>query len=357
MQAQKMTLAEIAKYRLISQQLAGSDIASPVEMVEWLGAMQGQEYAQTKWGLGLRLPHVTDSDIERELNEGNILRTHLLRPTWHFVSAKDIHWLLYLTSARVHQANAYMYRKLELDEKVFARCNKILNTILHGGVHLTRDEINQEFQNQGIVARGHRLSYIMMNAELEGVVCSGARRDSQFTYALLDERVPHKTMLKNDEALAELTSRYFESRGPATIADFSTWSGLKVSDCKRGSEMIMHLLQNVVVEGHVYFFTPHNLPSPGRLQEIYLLPIYDEFIMGYKDRSPLLTAKEKVTFRYDCMMVYNGQIIGTWKRTLSRSTIDFAYDCFKPLSKLQSKAMNEAIQRMGDFMKLKVIRL
>src|SRR5690606_4347556 len=142
---------------------------------------------QTKWGRGLRLPHLTDNDIENELNDGKILRTHLLRPTWHLVSAKDIYWLLKLTAPRVHTANAYMYRQLELDYKVFNRCNDILIETLQDGNQLTRDAINERFKMHKIIAKGHRLSYIMMNAELEGIVCSGARQGNQFTYALLDE--------------------------------------------------------------------------------------------------------------------------------------------------------------------------
>ena len=132
-----MTFREIAKYRLLNQQLAHTKIKSAVEMVEWFGAVQGQEYAQAKWGLGLRLPHLFDNDIENELNDGKILRTHLLRPTWHFVSATDICWLLKLTAPRVHAVNAYMYRQSELDNKVLNRCSDILVKILEGGKQLT----------------------------------------------------------------------------------------------------------------------------------------------------------------------------------------------------------------------------
>jgi len=352
-----MTLPEIAKYRLINQQLTDSKIKSTVEMVEWLGAVQGQEYTQTKWGLGMRLPHLTDNDIENELNKGKILRTHLLRPTWHFVSAKDIHWLLNLTATRVHQSNAYMYRLLKLDNKVFNRCNEIMTKILEGGNHLTRDEINKEFEKQNIIAKGHRLSYIMMKAELEGILCSGARQGNQFTYALLDERVTHKKMFKKEEALAELTSRYFKSRGPATIRDFATWSGLTIADCKKGIEMMIHFLQKEVIEGQEYFFNPHTSLSSKQPDKICLLPIYDEFIMGYKDRSAIMTSKGNAPFRFDCMIVYNGQIIGTWKRTISKNAIDFEYDFFKPLNKHQSETFDEAIKQLSAFMNLRVNRI
>lgn len=352
-----MTLTDIAQYRLINQQLAYTQMKSAVEMVEWFGAMQGQEYAQTKWGIGLRLSHLSDYDIEKELTKGKILRTHLLRPTWHFVSAEDIHWLLKLTAPRVHAVNNYMYRQLELTDNIFRRCKDILIKTLQGGNQTTRSDINEEFKKHKIIAQGHRLSYIMMHAELEGIICSGARQGNQFTYALLDERVKNKKSLEKDEALAEITTRYFNSRNPATVKDFSTWSGLTISDCKKGIEMIKPLLQKVVIEQQEYFFNP-NVSLPNKQPEkIYLLPIYDEFIMGYKDRSAMMTLKNNATFRYDNMIVLDGQIIGTWKRTVLKNVINMEFDFFKPLNKHLSKAFDEAVNHFSKFIKLKVNRL
>ena len=352
-----MTLTEIAKYRQINHQLTDTKIKSATEMLEWFGAVQGQEYAQTKWGLGLRLSQQTDNDIEKELNEGKILRTHLLRPTWHFVSAKDIHWLLNLTAPRVSQANAYMYRQLCLDDKVISRCNAILINTLQGGKNLKRDDINKEFEKHQIIAKGHRLSYIMMNAELEGIICSGVRQGNQFTYALLDERVPYNKMPEKEEALAELTSRYFKSRGPATIKDFATWSGLTITDCKKGIEMINTFLQKEVIDGQEYYF--NTIPSLLRkpLKRIYLLPIYDEFIMGYKDRNAIMALKENASFLYDSMIVYDGQVIGTWKRSILKNSIDLEYDFFKHLNKNQNKGFDEAINHFSEFMNLRNNRL
>ena len=325
-------------------------------MVEWLGAVQGQEYTQTKWGLGLRLPHLADKDIENELNKGEILRTHLLRPTWHFVSAQDIHWLLSLTAPRVQQSNAYMYRQLELDNKIFKRCNEIITRILQGGNHLTRDEINKEFEKKNIIAKGHRLSYIMMNAELEGIVCSGARQGNQFTYALLEGRVKHKKSLEKDEALAELTARYFKSRGPASIRDFSTWSGLTIADCKEGIEMIKPLLMKKIIDEKEYFVDPGISLPDKKLDGIYLLPVYDEFIMGYKDRSAMMTLDANASLRYNCMIMSGGQVIGTWKRTISKNVIDIEFDFFKPLNKRQSRIFDGSVNHLSEFMNLEVNR-
>jgi len=349
-----MDFLEIAKYRLKNQQLDNTKIKSAVEMVEWFGAVQAQEYAQTKWGLGLRLPQLTENDIETELNEGSIIRTHLLRPTWHFVSAKDIHWLINLTAPRVHSINAYMYRQLELDYKIFNRCNDILVKYLQGGNQLTRDEINEYFKNEKIIAKGHRLSYIMMNAELEGIVCSGARQGNQFTYALLDERVKHKKLLEKDGALAELSTRYFQSRNPATVKDFSTWSGLTMTDCKKGIEMIKTNLQKEIISQQEYFINPNTVLPDYKSYKVHLLPIYDELIMGYKDRSALMVSKSNVPLQYDSMIVADGQVIGSWKRTILKKSIDFNFQFFKPLNKIQSKAIDETVNRFSNFMNLKI---
>ncbi len=349
-----MTLTEIALYRLISQQLSGTRIKSAAEMVEWFGAVQGQEYAPTKWGLGLRLPHLTDTDIESELNEGKILRTHLLRPTWHFVSASDIRWLLRLTAPRVHQANAFMYRKLELDDKIFNRCNDIIIENLQGGKHLTREEISKELAKNSIPANGHRLSYIMMNAELEGIICSGAKQGNQFTYALLDERAGRGSSPEKDEALTELTIRYFRSRSPATVKDFATWSGLTITDCKRGIEIAKPLLQKEIIDRQEYYSDAGASFQDKQRDKIHLLPVYDEFIMGYKDRSAMMTLKGASPFRYDSMIISGGQVIGTWRRTLLKNAINMELDLFKPLNKAQSRAYDEVVNRFSEFMKLKV---
>ncbi len=353
-----MTLPEVARSRLTSQQLANTKLKSAGDLVKWLGAVQAQEYAQTKWGLGLRLKNLSDHDIEQDFTEGKILRTHLLRPTWHFVSAEDIRWLLMLTAPRVHAINAYMYRQLELDNDIFKRCHKILEKTLQDGKQLTRETLNENFKRKKIEAKGHRLSYIMMHAELAGLICSGARQGNQFSYALLDERVPASKAKSYDEALAELTKRYFTSRGPATIKDFSTWSGLSLAECKRGIEITKTSFEKELIEHCEYYFTKTPLVVKKQIQDIHLLPIYDEFIMGYKDRSALLVFKNMLKsvskFHYNCMVIYDGQIIGTWRRLIAANSIEVEFEFFNRLDKRQGKALINAIHRLEDFINMKV---
>jgi hypothetical protein len=209
-----MVNLEIARRRLHNQHITRREIETPQALVEWLGAVQAQNFAGAKWALGLRLYGATDNDIEQTFNDGAILRTHVMRPTWHFVSAADIRWLLDLTAPRVRQAMAHYNRVLELDEAVFARTNAVLAETLQGGKQLTRDELADALRQAGIATEnGQRVGNIVMRAELDGVICSGARRGKQFTYALLAERAPQATVLARDEALTELTVRYFSSHG------------------------------------------------------------------------------------------------------------------------------------------------
>ena len=354
-----MKFEEIAMHRLQQQQLGVSNLHTATALVTWLGAVQAQEYSATKWGLGLRLPHKIDADIEDELSKGSILRTHVLRPTWHLVAAQDLRWLLQLTAPRVHAANAYMYKKEGLDASLFHKSADLLQKALEGGKQLSREELNAEFLRHNIKAEGHRLSYLMMHAELEGIICSGARRGNQFTYALLEERVPPAKAKDREEALAELTLRYFTSRGPAMLKDFATWSGLTLTDCKKGAALVGTALQSAQINGEAYYFSSLSTSlQPKTNKSLHLLPIYDELIMGYKDRSPLMIYREGLKsippFRFDSMILSHGQIVGTWKRSLHTKHIALSYAFFEPLTHDQTALFAKATQRLGQFYQLDV---
>ena len=224
-----MAAFDIAKQRLGNQGLIQSAFDNPVDVVSWLGAVQSQDYFGAKWALGLRIPNAIDDSIEKAFQNGSFLRTHLMRPTWHFVTPADIRWLLKLTAPRVHATNAFMYRKTELDQKVFKRSNAVIEKALQGSKQLTRDELRDVFTKAGIKTEGEqRMAYLLMQAELDGVICSGPRKGKQFTYMLLEERVPLVRELTREEALIELTKRYFTSRGPASVQDYAKWSGLTI---------------------------------------------------------------------------------------------------------------------------------
>lgn len=353
-----MTLSEIAHQRFSNQHIARANFEKPDEVVAWLGAMQGQEYAMAKWGLAQRMREINDAEMEQAFVEGKILRTHLLRPTWHFVTSADIRWVLELTGPRAQAINAYMYRKLEMDNAFFKKSNATLVKALQGGKQLTRVELASELQKTGINTAGElRMGYIMMRAELDAVVCSGARHGKQFTYALLEERVPQVKKLDRDEALVELVRRYFASRGPATMKDFVVWSGLTMADVKKGIEMLKPALEHQVIDRQTYWFTELEPPKIGPSKNAHLLPIYDEYVMGYKDRSAIFGAlkKEQInasSIAFDNIVVIGSMVVGSWRRTLSKTEVLVETNFNVPLTKSEQQAVAEAVERYGKFLGL-----
>jgi Winged helix DNA-binding domain len=351
-----MTGMEIAQQRLRNQHISQQTFAKPSDVVEWLGAVQAQDYAAAKWALGLRLQDATDDAIEQAFSSGAMLRTHVMRPTWHFVAPAAIRWLLALTAPRVNAAAAYWYRRLELDDALFARSNAALLKALQGGQQLTRPELIPTLQQAGIATDGEqRLTYIIMRAELDGIVCSGARQGKQFTYALLEERAPQARTLERDEALAELFRRYFTSHGPATLQDFVWWSGLTIADARAGLAMVKSQFVQEEIEDQMYWFAPSTSFSKEIAQTAYLLPNYDEYIVGYTDRSAIydpihnekLDARSNVLFNHT--IVVNGRIVGTWKRTLKKDAVVITPDFFVSPTEAEMRAFAAAAERYGKF--------
>jgi hypothetical protein len=332
--------------RLHNHKLSQTSFHDPAEVVAYLGAVQAQDYAGAKWALGLRLIGATDATIEQAFNEGHILRTHMMRPTWHFVTPADLGWMLDLTAARVHKVNAGMYAKLELDAAVFALCQDTLIKVLRGGNWLTRAELGTALEQVGIHAQGQRLSYLMMHAELDQVICSGGRRGKQFTYALLDERAPNTQRLPRDAALAELSRRYFTSHGPATVHDFAWWSGLTITEAKTGLES----------DGKQFWYVSDQELSS--MPETLLLPPYDEYSIAYKDYSAVFEPRFFVQAKnnvYGGSMVSQGQIIGYWHRTLSPRSVSVQFAPFRPLTPAETDGFVTAAQRYADHLALPLI--
>lgn len=359
-----MTLSrlDIAHQRLHNQGLSQITFTAPNDVVTWLGAVQAQDYAGAKWAIAQRTKDSSDADLEKEFTNGSILRTHLLRPTWHFVTPADIRWILELTAPRVHAANAYMYRNLELDKITFRRSHTALAKALQGGKQLTRSELKSVLQQAGINADGLRLGYLMMCAELDGIICSGRRRGKQFAYALLEERAPKVQVLKRAEALAELTKRYFKSRGPATLQDFVWWSGLTMADAKKGIQMVKSQFVQEVIEGQSYWFPESGPPVPFREKSptAYLLPNYDEYFIGFKDRSAIgevirRSDLEAIRPALNAHIVFiDGQIVGSWRRSLRKDAVLLELDLMTNLTKAEKRAIAEAANRYSKFLGLPV---
>ena len=347
-----MKPADIIRHRLAGQQIAATSLQSPAEIVQHLVAMQAQEFAMAKWAIGLRLPGTTDSLVEKAFDDGAILRTHLMRPTWHFVAPADIRWLLALTAPRVHAANAFMYRKTELTPALFRRSNDTIIQALEEGKQLTRTLLQAALHRKKIVADGHRLAYLLMHAELEGLICSGPRQGKQFTYALLEERVPAVKAQSREEALAAFTRRYFASRGPATLQDFTYWSGLTMKDAKTGAALLPDSFERFAIADQEYFFLPGSKKQGS--PSTFLLPDYDEYGMSYKDRSILYqpemaAGKGRSHPVFHHLVVIDGRMGGTWQRTVKRNAVEVETAPGFPLTKTKQLALQKAVRRYISF--------
>jgi hypothetical protein len=355
-----MNNSEIARLRLHNQRLSSTTFKTADEVVRYLGAVQSQDYAGAKWALGQRMVDAADAVLDKAFNDGSILRTHLLRPTWHFVSPENIRSMLKLTAPRVHAMNAFMYRKLELDRATIKKCYAVLQRSLRGHQQLTRTELGFALEKAGIMAEGVRLGYIMMSAELDGLICSGGRRGRQFTYALLEERVLTVKEVSRDAALAELVRRYFSTRGPATLQDFMWWSGLTLADAKKGIEMVKSEFQQKELDGKTYWFPEPSPDEEVAWPTVYLLPNYDEYFIGLRDRSAIgeLAAKANIAKNdptlFDHIIILDGQVAGGWKRTLAKNKVIVELSPITKLTKPEKQAIASAAERYGRFLGLAV---
>jgi hypothetical protein len=355
-----MTARDISRLRLSNQRLSRATIARPADVVGWLGAVQAQDFAGAKWAVGVRMRSASDAAVERAFNTGSILRTHILRPTWHFVLPADIRWMLDLTAPRVKAGLASRHRQLGLDAATLKGSNAAVERALRDGAQLTRDELREALGRAGIAADGVRMAHIMGRAELDGIVCSGPRRGKQFTYALLD--APAGPQLTRDEALARLASRYFASRGPATLHDLANWAGLTLADARTGLQAVEGELRRDVVDDRTYWSSaasPARAATPDRRASAraLLLSIYDEYVSGYKDRSAIVAPGDsgKLWPRGNAVtsiVVLDGRIVGTWRRRLNVKAVRVEPRFFAPPPGAAKRAAAAAARRYAAFLGL-----
>ncbi len=323
-------------------------------MVRSLTAVQSQDYPGAKWSVGQRVRGGSDTAVDEAFSSGRILRTHVLRPTWHFVDPDDIRWLLRLTAPRVHTIIAYYNRRLELDGRLFARAHAVFGKALEGGRHLTRAELADELAKAKIIARGQRLAHIVAHAELDALICSGALRGKQHTYALLDERAPGGRVLDREEAVAELVRRFFVSHGPATLKHFAWWSGLTMADGKAGLSTVQAQLNRIEADGQTYW-TGTSAPRANRMPaRAYLIPEYDEALIGSKDLaiSDLPRTRRGWKDAWYRPVMIEGKRAGTWRRAISGGRVVVSVNLFTTLDSRQRRMLGAAVERHARFLGL-----
>lgn len=364
-----MNLPDISNARLSNQWVhSRPDFSRAKDVVAWMTAIQAQDYAMSLWAIGLRGQGLTEGAVQQAADEGQILRTHLLRPTWHFVAADDIWWLLELSAPHLKAHMKSRFKQLGISPEDYLRCSQVIEKALMKAGQLNRAELLFALKSDGVCSGGEYLSHLLLWAELEGVVCSGAHKNNKVCYALLEERVPKPAALKREEALAKLAHRYFSSHCPATLLDFKWWSGLSLTDAKKGLEMIKH---DFIAEqvGLAEYWLPKSFSGALSQQvfdhsSLYLLPAFDEFLVGYKDRTPSFQLEHQVhAFTnngiFHPVVVVNGQVKGVWKRTIKGAKVLFEASFFYPVDAQVLELTAIAARNLGGFFekKIEIVRI
>ncbi|GHT22470.1 hypothetical protein FACS189430_04290 [Bacteroidia bacterium] len=316
------TMPSITDIRLQSQQLAGTALQTPRELLAWMGAMQAQDFNMAKWAVGVRLRKMKETDVMEAYSRGEILRTHVLRPTWHFVAPENIRWMLALSAERIKSSSRSRDRELDISEKLYDSSNELIRKTLQGR-QLTRNELGQELEKAGIMVNSARLVHFMMRAEVEGIVCSGVPAGKEQTYALLNERAPRVPLISKDEALAKLTRLYFTSHCPATLADFAWWSGLSMTEARQGMDAVKQDFVAETIGDKTYWIANSFKNSALVAKSVYLLPAFDEYLISYTDRSAALDSehhRKAVSSNgvFRPIIVVDGKIAGLWKKTQNK---------------------------------------
>ena len=346
-------------HRLANQRLGSAAEGGPGVVVSRMGAMQAQDYLGALWAVGLRLPNASEADVEQALNERQIIRTWPMRGTLHFVAAADIRWILQLLAPSAIAKAAGRFRELGLDETDMVRSRKAVQKALQGGRALSREALYEKLESAKVSTAGQRGIHVLGRLAQEGLICFGARQGKQHTFVLLEEWAPPAETLGREQALAELARRYFSGHGPATLRDFVWWSGLTMADARAGLEMVQRKLLAETIEGRTYW-RPEAAPAARRTPPTAcLLPAFDEYLVGYTDRSAVLDPVQAKHINagggmLSAAIVIDGQVVGTWKRMLKKKAVVITPSWFLPPKKARERAFGLAASRYGAFLKLPV---
>jgi phage anti-repressor protein len=354
-----MNSDKLVQLRLSNHHISDKKFKTAKEIVARMGAIQAQDYNMAKWAVGIRLPGSTDRIVEESIDKGDVIRTHLLRPTWHLVSADDIYWMLELTAPQIKTLMRSRNKQLGLTDDIFAKCNDILENALSRGRYLTREELEVELAgeiaNAKTTTEGSRLSHILMQAELDGIICNGPRRGKKITYSLLSERVPETELISRAEAVLKLASRYFTSHGPATLQDFAWWSGLSVTEARPALESLGTDFVSEKTGSHTYWFPRPEHETENIENTVHLLPAFDELIISYRDRNAFLPSEDHSKAisnngLFKPVILVNGKVAGIWKRTMKKDRVIIEPQFFQSPVEDMMKMFESAAVRYGDFL-------
>ena len=373
-----MKSSDIPGLRLYNQHITHPRFSEPHDIVKWLGAVQAQDYLGALWAIGLRLKNSTEAAIEKAVEEKKIVRSWPMRGTLHFVAAEDLRWMLKFLTPRVIRRSAGLYREAGLDTRVFSKSSRLLSAALKSDQQLTRNEIYAIWERAKISTSGQRGLHILGHLAQTGLICFGSRKGKQQTFVLLDEWLPPSKMPQKEEALAALGLTYFQSHGPATIHDFSWWSGLTIAEAKEAVESLGSQLEskrqnhsthkqnagireqgNIGTSVQTYYLVPTTDPQKSSRQ-VFLLPAYDEYFVAYKDRTAAFNPKIAKDMQklgngiFSSPVVLNGLMSGFWKRSFIKDKVLIEANVFSPLMKPASDGIEAAARKFGKFLKTSV---
>lgn len=344
---------DILFHRLENQGLVGSSLRDPAEVVKWMTAVQAQDYFGSLWAIASRAGGATEELVEQAIAEKRIVRSWPMRGTLHFVSPDDLRWMLALLAPRAVSRSQLQYRENDLTARVFRKCEKLITTALTELGSLTRPELYEVLEKAGVATRDQRGLHIIGFLAQHGLICFGPRRGKQHTLVLLDEWLPPSRLPDREQALSGLVLRYFASHGPATTQDFAWWSGLAPVDIGFVRAVVKDKLEHVKIGDQEYWFRPSIRCESGT--SAHLLPSYDEFTVAYKDRRLILNPEHEVATGHGIfrpVLLVNGRIAGTWKRTLRKADVQIEVTRFS--SRPGDKQMRKLVQHYGAFCGRKV---
>lgn len=340
-----------------NSRLTGAAFDAAEEVVRWHGAIQAQDYGLSKWSVGQRSTDLTDRDLDRALAEGSIVRTHVLRPTLHFVAREDVRWLLALTGPRVQRHNARRYRELGLDARTRARCEALIGSALEGRNRLTKADLGRILEDHRVDTSGQRFPYILMHCELEAVIGSGGLAGKQHTYALLDELVPGDQGFGREEALVELTRRYLASHGPATVRDLGWWSSLSVADIRKALSLLEAEVKSEAIDGLTFWSMASDTQPPRDRRSAHLLQAYDELLVGYTEsryfgdpRAAAARAAWRDRTLPRGVALIGGGVVGHWKRTVGKDSVAVEVVTYERPKPDEVRALETAAASVGRFL-------
>lgn len=360
----QLSIDDIRALRLRSLLLTGNEWKTPEQVVTWFAAMQAQDLASVKWSLGIRIPGLTEASVDAALERGDILRTWPMRGTIHLIPSRDARWMLETTGVRQLGGVQKRWDYLGLDRPTVECAGEVLQSALTGGKRLTRAQAAEALQVAGIDTSSQRLYHLLWHASQIGITCIGPNLGKEQTFVLLEDWAPEQRRLGKDEALTELAWSYVRSHGPVPATDFAGWAGISVTSARTALAANDGRATRVSSDfGELWIASDLLDRGAGDDSQarIWALPGFDEFMLGYKDRQAILDDGQLALVVPGSNGVFRptivdaGAVIGTWKRSISKTKVKIEVDEFRTLSKRQASGVADAFAPYGEYLGLPAV--